>query len=231
MKHRKGYCRVYSPIAKDGKRACRSWEVDAHEAADTRALNLKDVVICSYAEIISAKRKCHIGERVSLIALDGVLAVESLLGAHLFVQQLGEGGGQSDQRSAGIENDTGVVKIGCVFAKGDRVQVDFPVRLASERDLGQLARIVGAVDTAEGRLGLGTVVGVAEIEGEDGLIDQILINHVVKRGRDMIDRDGIVTETQDAIETAKGKGQTRLAGCFSEQLVLDLKISNAESVL
>lgn len=88
------------------------------------------------------------------------------------------------------------------------------------------------IDTTEGSLGLVTFfVGVTQVEGEDRLVKQTLIQQVVEGGRDLVDGDGVVAETQDTVETAKGKGQTGLAGRLREELVLDLQVTDGNDVL
>ena len=159
------------------------------------------------------------------------MTVESLLGTNLLVQKLSKGRWQGDQRSASVENDTSVVEIGGLLAKGDGVEVDFPVCLAAEWNLDQLASVVVAVNTTKGSLRLATVIGAAQVEGKDRFINQLLLNHVVEWWRDVVDRNGVITETQDTIKSTKGKSQARLAGGFTEELVLDLKVSNPQNVL
>ena len=48
-----------------------------------------------------------------------------------------------------------------------------------------LASVVALVDATEDDLGLGAlVIGVAKVEGEDGLVEQTLVEHVVERRND-----------------------------------------------
>lgn len=44
-------------------------------------------------------------------------------------------------------------------------------------------------------------------------------------------RDGVIRQTQDAIEFAKGKRQSGLFGSFTKQLVLDGQITDLEHIL
>jgi len=88
------------------------------------------------------------------------------------------------------------------------------------------------VDTTKRGLGRITLlVGVTQIEAEDRLVEQLLVDHVVEGRDDPVDGDGVVGQTQDAIEAAKRKGQARLAGRLSEVLVLDLQIADANDVV
>src|SRR5271154_3982421 len=79
-------------VAEDGQGAYWLWEVHSHEAADARALNLKDVVIRTNGEVIAGKSEAHIGQGVALVTFNSVLSVEALFGTDLLVEQLGNGG-------------------------------------------------------------------------------------------------------------------------------------------
>ena len=78
-------------------------------------------------------------------------------------------------------------------------------RYALGKNLGLAGKPL-AKDADAWRLGLGPDVGVAEIESKDGLIEQLLIHHVVERRWDVVDRNGVVAQTQNAIKSAEGKG-------------------------
>lgn len=147
-------------------------------------------------------------------------------------QKLGKSRGQSDQGGTGVENDTSVVQLSNLVAKGNGIEVNLPVGLAAERNLGQLASVVALVDTTEGSLGVVTLlVGVAQVEAEDRLVKQTLVQQIVEGRGDLVDGDGVIAQTQDAIETTKGKGQTGLAGGLREELVLDLQVTDRNDIL
>ena len=71
------------------------WDIQAHEGADAAALDLEDVVVRADGEVVAGESEGEIGKRVTLVALDGVLAVEALLGTDLLVEQLSEGVGRA----------------------------------------------------------------------------------------------------------------------------------------
>lgn len=153
----------------------------------------------------------QVGERVALGAINSVLTVETLLGANLLVQELGKSGRKSNERSTSVKNNSSVVNLSSGVAESDGVKVDLPVSLAAERDLGHLAGVVVLVDTTEGSLRVVLATGsVAEVEGENGLIDQSLVDHVVEGRNDLVDRNAVVAETHDTVEAAEGEGQARL---------------------
>lgn len=62
-------------ISKNSKRTNRLREVHAHEGADARSLDFQNVVKGGDGEVVSAQGDGEIGERVSLGAVDSVLAV------------------------------------------------------------------------------------------------------------------------------------------------------------
>ena len=219
-------------VTENGERASWLRDVEAHEGADAAALNLENVVVRADGEVVASKSEGKVGERVTLVALDSVLAVVALFGADLLVEQLSKSGGKGDEGSAGVEDGTGVVQRSRLVTKGDGVEVDLPVRLAAERDLGHLAGVVVLVDATEHGLALGAlVVGVAEVEAEYGLVKQALLEHAVERRDNAVHGDGVVAKAHDTVETAKGKGETGLRGRLGEQLVLDFEVADLNSVL
>ena len=62
------------------------------------------------------------------------------------------------------------------------------------------------VDTTEHGLGLITlVISIAEIEGDNGFVDKLLVNHLVEGRHDLVDADGVETKAHDSIEAAEGE--------------------------
>lgn len=218
-------------ITQDSQRANRSREVHAHEGGDTASLNLEDVVKGADGKVVAAELEADVGQAVTDGAVDGVLAIEALLGANLLVEELGKVGGESDQRSTSVQNDTSVLELSSLVTEGDGVQVDLPVSLAAQGDLGDLSSVVVLVNTAEDDLGRLITVLARKVEGEDGLVNQALVDHLVEGRDDAIYGQSVETHTQNTVEAAKGKGQTRLAGSLGKVLVLDLEVANVESVL
>lgn len=182
-------------------------------------------------EVVTREREGKVWELIALLALNSVLTVERLLRTDLLVQKLGEGAGECNERSTGVQNGTGRVNLSSLVAKGDGIKVDLPVGFPAERDLGHLSGVVLLVNSTEDSLRLVTVVGVAQVESKHRLVEQTLVNHVVKRRGDAVHRDGVIAKPHDAVKTAEGEGKTRFRGCLSEELVLDLQITNLDGVL
>ena len=219
-------------VTKNGQGANGLGEVHAHEATDAGALDLQNVVVWADGEVVAAQSEGEVGQAVASAAFHGVLTSEGLLGTDLLVQELSKSRGQSNERGTGIKDDTSVVKLGNAVTESNSIQVNLPVGLAAEGDLDELASVVVLVDTTEGSLGvIALLVGVTQVEGEDRLIQEALVQHVVK-GRDhLVNRDGVITQTQNTIESAEGKGQSRLASSLSEVLLLDLQVADLQSIL
>ena len=94
----------------------------------------------------------------------------------------------------------------------------------------QLARVVALVDTAKHSLSA-VVLGAAQVERDLGRVEQTLVDHLVHRRHDAVDRDGVVSKTQDAVKLAKGKRQTGLAGRLGKVLALDSEVANLENIV
>lgn len=216
-------------VAENGKRADGRREVHAHEGGDTAALDLEDVVVGADGEFVAGKRKCDVGEAVTGGAVDAVLAVVALLGANLLVQELSEIGGEGDERSASVKNDTSVLEVGGLIAEADGVKVDLPVSLAAQRDLGDLASVVVLVDTAKDDLGV--ILAAAEVKGKDGLVNELLVDHGVEGRNDTLDSDAVKAETENAVKATEGESQARLAGGLAKVEVLDVDIADGEGIL
>lgn len=147
------------------------------------------------------------------------------------LQKLGDGGGKSNERCTSVKDDTSVVHLGSLLAEGDGIEIDLPVGLAPQGNLGQFAGVVALVNTTKSGLGLLLLVGVAEVEGENRLVQKTLVEHVVERRHDAVDTDGVVAKAHDAVEPAEGESETRLRGSLGKVLVLHLEVTNLEDIV
>ena len=148
-------------------------------------------------------------------------------------QKLSEGGWKSNQGGSSVQDNTSVVKLGCCVTESDGIKINFPVCLASQWNFGHFASIVTLVHATEHSLRLValTIISVTEIERYDRFVKKALINHVVEGWNNLVDADGIVAETQYAVETTKSKSQARLLSSFSKILMLDFNIANLDRIL
>lgn len=216
-------------ISKNDERSSGGRDVHALEGGNAVSRDLEDVVACGQAVLGTSKVECDVGERTDLVALNGVLATETLLGTNLLVQELSKIGGEDVQGSTSVEDSTSAFELGSLVTERNRLDVDLPVGLAAERDVLDLALVVVLVDTTENSLA--TLVITAEVESKDRLVNELLVDHLVERRDDLVHRDGIVAETQDTVEAAEGEGQTGLTSSFSKVLSLDLEVTDGEVIV
>ena len=160
------------------------------------------------------------------------MSIVALRGTNLLVEELRESGWESDEGSSGVKYDTSVLELSSGVTKGNRIEINFPVGLASQWNCGDLSCVVILIDTAKGSLRLVTlIIRISKVEGENGVVQDTLLHHVVKWRRDLVYGDGVVSKTQDTIESTECEGKTWLFGSFGEDLVLNLKVSNTHDIL
>lgn len=216
-------------ISKNDERTDWCWEIHTHESRDTRARDLKDIVVSGDLEIVSTELEGQAWEAVSLCAVDGVLSVPALLSTNLLVEELGELRWESNEGSSGVKNGASVVHGSLLLSELDSVELNLPVGLSAEWEFDELARVVRLIDTTEGNLRL--VVGVTEVEREDSLIELALVDKVVEWWDNLVDGDGVVSKTHDTVEATESKSQTWLLSSLSEVLLFDGEVANGDGVL
>lgn len=147
-------------------------------------------------------------------------------------QELSKSGRQSNEGGTGVQDDTGVLKFSHIVTESNSIEIDLPVRLATQRDLDEITTVVALINTTEGDLGaIAFLVGVSQIESKNALVKEILVQQVVEGRDDLVDGDGVETQSQDAVEATEGKSKAGLAGRLGEQLILDLQITDLDGVL
>lgn len=148
------------------------------------------------------------------------------------LQELSHGRGQGNERSASVQDDTGVLELGNIVAKGNGIKVDLPVGLAAKRNRDQFASVVALVNTTKSGFRVVVIlVGVTQVESKLGLIQKLLVQHVVEGGNHLVHRDGVVSKTQDTIKATESESQARLFGSLSKVLVLDLEVADLQGIL
>lgn len=148
----------------------------------------------------------------------------------LLVEHLSDIGWHDDKRRSSVNSGTGVLEFELLLAKADRFKLKLPVSLSSDWVVVELASVGRLVDTTESGLS-SILLGRSESETKDGLIEELLVEHVVEWRDNVVDRDGIVGETKDTVELTKGKSESWLFGCLGKVLVFDGKITDDDSVL
>lgn len=216
-------------VTQDGKRTDRLRNVHSHEGRNAAARHLQDVVIGADGEIVPAEPEGDIREVLALVAVNRVLSVVALLGANLAVQELSKLAREGNERSAGVQDHTGVVELSNLVAKSNGIEVNLPVSLPAQGDLGDLPVDVVLVDTTKDNLGLRLLI--SEVEGEHRLVNKLLVDHGVEWRDNLIHRQPVETHTEDSVKSAKGKSQARLLSSFGEVKVLDLQVSDGHNIV
>ena len=111
----------------------------------------------------------------------------------------------------------------------------------------KLASVRRMIDSTEDGLASVILAG-SNAEGEYRGIKELLVDHVVERWGDVVDRNPVVCKTKDSIEPAmrvnetvekmkmvdslsEGKGETWLLGCLRKVLALDCEVANGQDVI
>jgi hypothetical protein len=216
-------------ITKNDKRASRFRNIHAGERRDAGSTSLNNVVVRGDSEVGASEGESHVGEGIALVALEAVLTTEALLGTDFLVDELSHGGWQNDERCTSVQNGTSVLEFGRFLAKDDGIKVDLPVGLAPQRKLGELAGVVKLIDTTKDNLGVG--LGITQVEGELLLVEKVLVDHVVERWDDLVDRNRVVSKSENTVEASKSESETWLSCGFCKVLTLEFQVANLDSVL
>lgn len=238
-------------VADDPKRTDRGGDVHAGKGRDAGTASVQDIVLTLELVLFPVEDKRELGKRGHGVAVDSVLAVPRLLGADsdvsrvqpsdsLLVQHLGNVRRGHDQARSSVNGGTRVLELELFVAKRNSLELDLPVALAPDGHVLDLASVRRVVDTA--KHGLASILfRGAETEGEDGLVDQLLVDHIVERRDNVVDtavssiandnsRDGVVAETEDTVKFAKRKGKSGLLGSLCKVLVFDGEVADRDDV-
>ena len=151
------------------------------------------------------------------------------------------------QGPTSVNGSAGVLELKLVVTQRHLLELDFPIGLPADRDVVDLASIRTVINAAEDGLAAVFFRG-AEAERKHRRIDELLGNHLVEGRDNMVDGDGVVRETKNAIEPgvralvrecvkplrhllAERKGKARLLRRLSEVLRLDGDITDPQRVL
>lgn len=99
---------------------------------------------------------------------------------------------------ASINSSASVIHLKRIVAKGDLLQLDFPISVATDGNIVYFALVGVVVDTSKD--GFTTIRVGSNSEREEGLIEQTLINHIVKRWHNTVDGNRIKRKTQDSVK-------------------------------
>jgi hypothetical protein len=143
----------------------------------------------------------------------------NLLGADVAVDELGNVGREGDEgrscvsedastpprerktkekrRRTSVDSRSSVLQLQLLISKLNLLQLNLPVPLPPNRYIVDLTRVMTRVKSTERRLALFRVR--TEPESKDGVIEEVLVDHLVEGGNDAGDGDGVVGETEDTV--------------------------------
>ena len=92
---------------------------------------------------------------------------------------LGDVGGESDERGAGIDCGAGVFQFEGFLTEGETIETDFPVSTASNGEPGDFTGIVVFIVSTEHSLStiIRVLVVITKIERKHFVINQLPVNH------------------------------------------------------
>ena len=225
-------------ITKNPSRAHRGVQVQTHETRDAGSTGVKNIVLTSQIEVAARDDEGDNGEGVDSVARSkDALTLEVGPATELRVDLVDLVSGTGDQRGSGVTDgadtrERRVTGTDVLASNQNVVDVDGPVGLREERSIGDDTSVLGVVDTTEDQLTTGAVVGVlGQPEGENVLVNELLVHDVVPDGGDRVDRDGLESKTEDTIKLGSNEGDSGLGGGLSEGLAGDVEVGETEGIL
>ena len=113
-------------------------------------------------------------------------------------------------RLTGVNGSASVLELKVFTAKGNLVQFNLPVGLSAHGGVRELALVGGSVDTTKSSLSSVFLRG-SHAESEHRFVEETLVHKVVEWRDDVVDGDGVVSKTEDTVESRyrglKGGGQ------------------------
>jgi hypothetical protein len=201
------------------------------EAEEANTSSVDDVLLARQREVNTVKSEDN-GRKLSVTVNEVLLVVERARGgANSSGESLDVLRRSTEKRGSGIKDS---VRSGGhrLAIKGHAVKTDHPVVLHDERDPLKITLELGAVVVAELKSTV-LAVSLAEVEGEEVLLSETLSEHVLERGGDVIDRDGLESHAEDTVELAHGEGGAEAGDIsdFGEDLVLDLLTVHGKDIV
>ncbi len=159
-----------------------TWELEVHagEPADASALNLEDVILSFESILLAAERESQVRESRDFFAFHCVLSCPSASSSNpgqnvslrlcidhdeslQSVDHLRNVSGSNDKRSASVNGSTSVVEFEDIITKLEGLEFDFPIRLAADGSVLELATESSLVNSAEDNLA-GILLGASDAE-------------------------------------------------------------------
>jgi len=214
-------------------------EVEASESREAFGLaqrgDLEDVIGRLQGEGVSVDGNGDVREGVDDVAAGEDSFSVFDYGAQLGVQGVDFLGGADDEGSSGVADGLaffGLAPVEAGSSEGEVVDFELPVGFGSEGGIHGRSGESGSINGAKSQFSSGGGSGILrQPEREDGLGYEALADQIVPDGSNVVNRDGVITESEDSVEFGDNKGESGFSGGFSEVLVLDLKASDGDGVL
>jgi hypothetical protein len=130
---------------------------------------------------------------------------------------------------------TNRVKSNSLSAKLDIFQFNFPITLASNGSVVDVAGEMGIINTTKDKLStvrlITTFISIGKVERENRLLNEVSVDHVVERRDNALNADAIESQSENTVKFAESKSETWFFSRFSEILVFDADVSNCQYVL
>merc|ERR1711966_371201 len=199
---------AHEHIPQDPQRTIWCWNIDASQGKQTHAARLDDILALLKSVVLASDGEHHV--RCISIAVDGVLAVDHWLGTHEGGKLCNLGFWACKQRCTRVDDGR--------FSGGHGLAIDLevvqgnaPVVLGLQRNICEVAGIVGTVDTTDHEA---TRCVVTEVKRKHRLCEYTFVHKVVEWGLHTIDRNPVPSETKDTVELADAISEAEALGIF-----------------
>jgi len=129
--------------------------------------------------------------------------------------------GANDKGSSRIDDGHHVVLVVGFSVQCNTVHLDDPVGVVDQGNVVEGSGVESRVNTAQNEGGAVGTSGGAQEEGERGVRDESLLNHILERSGGEISGDVLERHTEDTIELGSNEGDTIELVHLSEGLGLD----------
>jgi len=205
-----------------------SGEVESSESGEafgfTKRGDLEDVIRRFKGEGVSVDGDGNVGEGIDDVAAgeDSFSVLDD--GSQFLVQGVDFLGGADDERSSGIADSLASVgaPVEIVSSECEAIDLELPVSFGGEGGISGSSSESGGIDGTKGQFTSGGGGGILrQPESEDGLINETLAEQIVPNRSNVVDRDRVISESEDSVEFGDNEGESRFCGGFSEVLILN----------
>jgi len=186
-----------------------------------------DVDLGSQGEGSSLELEDNVGEGVDVAAI----GVDGTDGGGQGVDGVG---GANDQRRSGVNDAAAAgeetIAVTLVLSvHQNTIKAGLPVGLGRNRDVLQLARELGGINSTEENAGAFVTRSRIEVDREDWLLNKLLGDHVVEDWGDIISGNTGVSKTKNAVHGLIKKEISQLS-CLSKDLVGNVDAQDASGI-